>query len=388
MTHPVIMPDLGQTVAEGKIVRWLKKPGERVSKGEALLEVETDKVTMEVESYRAGYLREILVGEGEFGRAMAPIAILTDQPDEAYGGAGTESAVTATSLASSLHSMPTENNSAAALPLAPQVLVTNYPTRVSATPAAKSLARDLRVDLTRLVASRPDGLITRRDVESAIATQVQSRPALAMAAITTKSIQSIPHFYVVVDAEVSALLAWRDRWNAGHFGLRLSLNDLFVRAAALALRDVPTLNARYSNGAIEQRTNADLLLVVAVNGGLSLVPIADPTSLSWEDYAVLIRQTLNKASQGLVSPSLSEGTPALAISNMGMFGVKQFTAIIPPDSTAILAIGAVREEVIARNRQVEVGDVCTLVLGSDHRVVDGIMAAKFLERIQIHLKTL
>ncbi len=388
MTHNLIMPDLGQTVAEGKIVRWLKKPGDSVSKGEALLEVETDKVTMEVESYKSGYLREILVGEGEVASAMSPIAILTDQPDEAYENMGTEDAATAGSLPDSLPPPLRTNQSRTAPPASSPAAVANDPAHVPATPAAKSRARELGLNLRLLVPSRPDGLITRRDVESALTRHAPSKPVLPMAAITTKSIQSIPHFHVTVDANVSALLAWRIRWNEDHPELRLSLNDIFVRAAALALRDVPALNVHYSNGAFEQRTDADVLLVVALERGLSLVPISDPTWSSWEDYADLMRQALKRAGQGRASLSLPGGTPALAVSNLGMFGVKQFTAIIPPGSTAILAIGAVREEAIVRNRQVEVGEVCTLTLAADHRVVDGITAAKFLERIQVHLKAL
>jgi len=119
-----------------------------------------------------------------------------------------------------------------------------------------------------------------------------------------------------------------------------------------------------------------------------LVPISDPASLSWEDYAGQMRRTLKRAGQGRASPPRPEGAPALAVSDLGMFGIKQFTAIIPPGSTAILAIGAVREEAVVRNRQVEVGEVCALTLASDHRVVDGIMAAKFLERIQVYLRAL
>lgn len=387
MTHTVIMPDLGQTVSEGKIVRWLKKPGDNVSKGEALLEVETDKVTMEVECHKAGYLRVILVSEGEMASAMSPIAVLSDRPDEAYESAATGDAVTAGSLPHSVPSPPTADPSRIVTPVSSPAAVANGSTRVPATPAAKSRAREFGLDLRRVVPSRPDGLITRRDVDSALARETSSSPALAMAAITTKSIQSIPHFYVTVEADVSALLAWRSRWNTDHPDLRLSLNDVFVRAAALALRDVPALNVRYSNGAVEQRTGQDLLLVVATGGGLSLVPISDPASLSWEDYAGQMRRTLKRAGQRQASPTLLEGTPTLAVSNLGMFGVKQFTAIIPPGSTAILAIGAVREEAVVRNRQVEIGEVCALTLVSDHRTVDGITAAKFLERIQVHLRT-
>jgi len=381
MIHNVIMPDLGQTAAEGKIVRWLKKPGDSVSMGEPLLEVETDKVTMEVESYKGGYLRAILVAEGEVATALSLIAILTDRPDEACEN----DAATPGSLADKLPPLPRADKPGA---VSSPVAVANDPVHVRATPAAKSRARGVGLDLRSLVASRPDGLIIRRDVDSALARRGQSRPALPMAAITTRSAQSIPHFDVTVDIDASALLAWRSRWNEDHPELRLSLNDIFVRAAALALRDVPALNVRYANGVVEQRTAADLLLVVALDDRLSWVGISDPTSLSWEDHAGQMRQTLERAGHGLASPSLPAGTPALAISNLGMFGIRQFTAIIPPDSTAILAIGAVREEAVVRNGRVGVGEVCTLTLAADHRVVDGITAAKFLERTQVHLRVL
>ena len=388
MVHNVIMPDLGQTVSEGKIVRWLKRPGEKVAKGEALLEVETDKVTMEVESYKAGYLRAILVGEGELAVAMSPIAVLTDRPDEAYEKTGTGDAAKAGLSPDSASPPPRLDVSGAGVaPRSPAVLaseVANPP----ATPAAKSRARELGLDLSLLLPSRPDGLLTRRDVESALTRQRPSRPVLPMAAVTTKSVQSIPHFHVTVDADVSALLAWRGRWNEDHPESQLSLNDIFVRVAALALRDVPALNVRYSNGAVEQRTAADVLIVVAGERGLTLATVADPTRPPWKDHTDVMRQTLKRAGQGLAELPLPGGTPALAVSNLGMFRVRQFTAIIPPGSTAILAIGAVREEAVVRNRQVEVGEVCTLTLASDHRVVDGITAAKFLERMQVHLQAL
>jgi len=385
MIHNVIMPDLGQTAAEGKIVRWLKKPGDRVSMGEPLLEVETDKVTMEVESYKGGYLRAILVAEGEVATALSPIAILTDRPDEACEN---DDAATAGSLADMLPPLPRADKPGAGPPVSSPVAVANGPARVPATPAAKSRAREVGLDLRSVVASRPDGLIIRRDVDSALARRGQPRPALPMAAITTRSAQSIPHFDVTVDIDASVLLAWRSRWNEDHPELRLSLNDIFVRAAALALRDVPALNVHYANGVVEQRTAADLLLVVALDDRLSWVGISDPTSLSWEDYASQMRKALERAGHGLASPSLPAGTPALAISNLGMFGIRQFTAIIPPGSTAILAIGAVREEAVVRDRRVGVGEVCTLTLAADHRVVDGITAAKFLERTQVHLSVL
>jgi pyruvate dehydrogenase E2 component (dihydrolipoamide acetyltransferase) len=157
----------------------------------------------------------------------------------------------------------------------------------------------------------------------------------------------------------------------------------------LALRDLPSMNVRYSHGMIEQRSGGDILLVVATTSrGLSWIPLADPASVGWSEHSGQMRRALKSAEDGLPSSLLPTGAPALALSNLGMFGVRQFTAIIPPDSTAILAIGAVREEPIVRNSQIEIGKRCALTLAADHRVVDGVTTAKFLEQIQVHLKSL
>jgi pyruvate dehydrogenase E2 component (dihydrolipoamide acetyltransferase) len=383
MTHRVIMPDLGQTTSEGKILRWLKKPGDLVAKGDALLEVQTDKVTMEVESYKAGYLRALLVEEGQVASAMSAIAILTDGPEEPcedHDAAGNHAMAfqrAATGIVdsalSTVPAQPLPGSRSQARPLA--------------TPAAKGRARGMGIRLDSLVGTGPDGLITRRDVEMVSGRDDSSTVTLPMAAITAKSAAEIPHFYVTGDLKVSGLLKWRERWNSAHPQLRASLNDVFVRAAALALGDVPNLNVRYHEGKVEHRRTADILLVAAVESGLTLVPIRDPAALSWEAYLTNMRMALESAKENRVKGSL-ESLPALAVSNLGMFEVKQFTAIIPPGCAAVLAIGAVREEVIVRNKQMGFEEVCTLTLGSDHRAIDGITAARFLQRIQAHFDTL
>ncbi|MGH9375712.1 MAG: dihydrolipoamide acetyltransferase family protein [Terriglobia bacterium] len=382
MTHHVIMPDLGQTVAEGKIVRWLKKLGDKVARGDVLLEVETDKVTMEVESYRAGYLRELLVEEGQMAGAMSPIAVLTDEPEEAYNDSDRiDAGMPADRESSGRATMPALESE----PLSPVTVgVVGHPI---ATPVAKAWAQELGVNLQRLTGTGPDGLITQRDVKDARESHGILKIASPMAALTTRSATEIPHFYVTVDAEVSNALRWRHHWNAAHHELHASVNDVFVRAASLALQDVPRLNVRYRDGKLEERTAADVLLVVAIESGLTLVPVANPSSSSWETYLPGIQRALEGVRQHGMVKSAGEA-PVLAISNLGMFGVKQFTAIIPPECSAVLAIGAIREEVIVQNKQMRIGEVCSLTLSSDHRMIDGITAAKFLERVQAHLNSL
>jgi pyruvate dehydrogenase E2 component (dihydrolipoamide acetyltransferase) len=383
MTHHIIMPDLGQTAAEGKIIRWLKKPGDKLAKGDALLEVETDKVTMEVESYKAGYLRAVLVEEGHTASAMSPIAILTDTPEEAYEPSGADEEHQSAhqglrAIAASTEQLVDETSSAAQL---------RPSGRPVATPAAKARARESGVRLDGVVGTGPEGLVTKRDVESALEWRESSAAASAMAVITAKSAAEIPHFYVTVDIEMGHTLQWREKWNAAHADLHASLNQILVRAAMLALKDVRNLNVRYRDGRLDQRTAADVLLVVATESGLTLVPAGDLSSSSWEVYLKSMRAILDGARVNRFKGSANTA-PVLAISNLGMFGVKQFTAIIPPGCTAILAIGAVREEVVVKNKQMRIAEVCSLTLGADHRAVDGVTAAKFLERVQMHLNSL
>lgn len=359
MQHNIILPDLGQTTSEAKIVQWLKKPGDRVSRGEPIVAVETDKVDMEVEAFEGGYLRKLLVEEGSMASALTPVAILTDTPEETYDGLGEQKSK----------------------PPGPA-----HPPRVSnAAPAARALAKDLGVDLAQVEGTGPKGLITRADVQrfsEAVAAPNRTLAAMAaMAATTANSKRDIPHFYATRDLEVASAARWRDRWNETQNGAHASFNDVFVRCAAKALGDVPRLNLAYKDGAFEQRSAADVLLVVAREPALLLLPMADSRALDWKEF---IQRMHDTAGQGAPAPA----APLLAISNLGMYGIKEFAAIIPPGCSSVLAIGAVREAPVVRNGAVTVEKIATATLSADHRVIDGVAAARFLERMQFHLNSL
>jgi pyruvate dehydrogenase E2 component (dihydrolipoamide acetyltransferase) len=320
--------------------------------------VETDKVDMEVEAFESGYLRELLAEEGSMASALAPVAILTDTPEEKYARPGEESAK----------------------PVPPA-------RALNAAPAARALAKELKIDLTQVEGSGPKGLITRADVQrfaegrTQAAAPAPNRALSAMAATVANSKRDIPHFYATRDLEVTSAARWRDRWNEAHAGVHASFNDVFVRCAALALGDVPRLNVAYKDGAFAERAAADVLLVVAREPALVLLPVADPRALDWKD---LIQRVRDSAAQGNSAPA----APLLAISNLGMYGVKEFAAIIPPGCSSVLAIGAVRDVAVVRDGAVTVGTIATVTLSADHRVIDGIAAARFLERMQFHLNSL
>jgi pyruvate dehydrogenase E2 component (dihydrolipoamide acetyltransferase) len=384
MKHTIILPDLGQTTSEAKILKWHKDPGDLVSAGEPLVEVETDKATMDVEAYVGGYLRATLVEEGQMATAKDPIAVLTDTAEEIFE----------------------ETPDVAAKPLPQESpLMKAEKTRpmkvggaVAAVPAARTLARELGIDLSRVDGSGPNELITVRDVQraaeraktqesAALASPIETGALSAMAAVTASSKATIPHFYVTVEVDVSAAIEWRQQWNRSHPDLPASFNDIFVRVASVSVKESPQINISLQGGKYDQRSSGDVLLVVATEGRLNLVPVRDPSRSTWEDFLLGMRTLLNSAREGKIT-GLGGPAPLLAISNLGMYRVKEFAAIIPPGCTAILAVGSIRDQVTLKEGLPEVVRICSLTLSVDHRVADGISAAKFLERIQVHLNSL
>jgi pyruvate dehydrogenase E2 component (dihydrolipoamide acetyltransferase) len=369
--YVIVLPDLGQTTVEAKVLEWRKRPGEFVSRGEPLLAVETDKVDMDVDSFADGYLRKILVESGEMAVALKPVAILTDGLDEPW-----EELAPVANLPEREFAPPP-----------PPVTKTAASGRFAATPAAKRLARELGTELGGISGTGINGLIVRRDVQQFTQARetVSDRALSAMANVVAWSKREIPHFYASIDAGLDAAEAWRTRWNAEHPELRASWNDVFVRCASMALGDVPRLKTRLADGRYQVDSANDLLLVVASETRLDLVDVRAPDASSWVSYLDSMRRILRSPSQRRTATSGETLRPLLALSNLGMFGVKEFSAIIPPGCTAVLAIGAVRDALVAREGRPVVARVCTLTLSADHRVVDGVSAARFLGRVQHHL---
>src|SRR5581483_2432525 len=321
MQHTIVLPDLGQTTNEARILEWLKRVGEHVQRGEPMLSVETDKVNMDVEAFQSGYLREILVPEGEMATALTPIAILTDTAEEPYHRPGAEPAAPAPGK------------------------------KIAAVPAARARAKELGIDLASVKGSGANGMVTVADVERAAESRGGSddRAWSAMAATVTAGKREIPHFYLSADLALDHAALWRKTQNAAGTNGHVTFNDVFVRCAKLALAESPRLRTTYEEGKFRTWDAAEVLVVAAREDGL----VFERPAGSGQSKATL------------------------AISNLGMFGVKQFAAIIPPGCTAILAIGAVRKDAVVRDGKVVVAEVCTVTLSSDHRVVDGIASARF-----------
>ena len=409
MSVNILMPALSPTMTEGKLARWLKKEGEAVASGDVIAEIEPDKATMEVEAVDEGTLGRILVEAGTEGvKVNAPIAILVADgeavPDAAPTAAAPEAAPAAPAATPAVAVAPP----AAAPAPAPAPVGEAAPKagRVFASPLARRVAAQKGIDLGAVKGSGPNGRIVRRDVEAALAAPVaapaapkaapQPTPTIdvphtavpnssvrkVIARRLTEAKSTIPHFYVAMDVELDALLALRAQLNAsspaeGPGAFKLSVNDLLIKAVAVTLRRVPKVNASYTEDATILYDDVDISVAVSVPDGL-ITPIirnADRKSLS--QISNEAKELIARARAGKLKPQEFQGG-SFSISNMGMYGVKEFSAIINPPQAAILAIAAGEKRAVVKGDALAIATVMTVTLSVDHRVVDGALAAEWV----------
>jgi len=407
------MPALSPTMTEGTLAKWLKKEGDVIKSGQVIAEIETDKATMEVEAADEGVLGKIIVPAGTAGvKVNAPIAVLLADGEKASDIAA--AAPVATPAAAPVAVAPAP---AAPAPQVKPVASAAAPAaasgeRIFATPLAKRIAADKGINLAAIQGTGPHGRITKADVEQGKAGHMPAaaapaaKPAPAPVAVSPSAVtdllgklgqgftalpnnnikkvtakrlleakQSIPHFYLTIDCQIDQLLAMRARINA--FGQKVSVNDFVVRAVALALREVPAANAAWSDDAVLQFTDVDVSVAVATPNGLitPIVKKADQKGLA--AISDEVKQLAGKAKEGKLKPEEFMGG-GFTISNLGMFGIKQFSAIINPPQSCILAVGAGEQRPVVRDGKIEIATVMTCTLSVDHRSVDGAVGAEFL----------
>ncbi|MBV8823663.1 MAG: 2-oxo acid dehydrogenase subunit E2 [Bradyrhizobiaceae bacterium] len=408
------MPQLGETVAEGTITQWFKAVGDKVAPGENLFEIETDKATMEVPATAAGELKEIRVPKGAVVPVGAIVAIIADG-----SGAATMSSVATSAPTPRAPSVaPSAPAPAAARPIQLEPFrevrtpERNFgPARLAGgivvTPLARRLAGEASIDLARITGSGPHGRIVARDIEQA--TRAKARPALepgteqikalyaerpfdevpldnmrrTIARRLTEAVQTIPHFYLTADVDIERLLALRAEANAaaptdkdGTPAFRLSLNDFIVKALALALQRVPAANAAWAGDRILRFKHSDVGVAVALDGGLITPVIRAAETKSLAAISAEARELATRARDRKLQPGEYQGG-STAVSNLGMYGVREFTAIINPPHATILAVGAAqRRPVETADGGVKFVDQMTVTLGCDHRVVDGALGAE------------
>ncbi len=425
MATNILMPALSPTMTEGTLARWLKHEGDTVRAGDVIAEIETDKATMEVEAVDEGVLGRILVADGSQGvKVNEPIAILVepgeklpDGPAPARAAPAAAAPAPAAAPARAPATAPAAATAQAApapasAPAAAPAVNGHDASRIVASPLARRMARQAGLDLAGLAGSGPNGRIVRADVQAALAKPAAAAPqaakpaaapapapvsAAGLAAHTlvphstirrviarrlSEAKATIPHFYVSTDIELDAMLALRTRLNAkspaeapGAF--KLSVNDLIIKAAAIALRQVPGVNASWTDDGIALYNDVDISVAVSIPDGL-ITPIvrqADRKGLA--AISNEMKDLAARAKSGKLKPEEFQGG-GFSISNMGMYGVSTFSAIINPPQAAILAVAAGEKRAVVRGDQVAIATMMTCTLSVDHRVVDGALGARWL----------
>jgi len=399
MAETISMPKLGFDMAEGLLVRWVKQVGENINKGDVLAEIETDKATVEVESSASGVVLQLIVDQGTMVPVNAPIAIV--------GVAGEviseQSSVSSKKVVDEKPAALTQPTVAPAPSGQTSSSLTTGP--VKASPLAKKIAKDNNVNLASLQGSGPNGRIVRKDVESALA-QPASRisqpvsfmgPPVAVTkddqliqttklrqAIGRRLVESkttIPHFYVTHEYKMDALMDMRKQANAYlPDNEKLSVNDFILKAVALSLRQFPNLNATIKGNEVIQFGHVNVGVAVTVPGGLMTVVVKDTDQKMLRQISSEVKTMAGRAREGKVKPDDVDGS-TFSTSNLGMYDVEDFIAIINPPEAAILAISSAREVPVVENGQVKPGWRMKATISVDHRVSDGAEAAQFMQAL-------
>jgi pyruvate dehydrogenase E2 component (dihydrolipoamide acetyltransferase) len=443
------MPRLSDTMTEGTVARWLKKPGDPVKRGEPIAEIETDKATMPMEAFEDGTLGPIDVPEGQTvplgskigllyrageappaGGATSPVP--TAEPASGSGSgsgsgaaAGPRAPTPPTPPAAPSHAAPavppaappSDGGAPAPAPAATTAPSTEHTApdqaKTRASPLARRIAAEHDLDLSRVTGTGPGGRIVRADVEELLASQAAGPIAAAgpapptappappapgefkpfsrmQAVVARRMVESktqVPHIYLTTPIDIAAAMRFRAESNA-YLGKEngFSVNDLFIRAAALALRKHPIVNAAYREGGLQYNADVNIGNAVSLPGGLVVPVVRHADRKSLPEIGAEMRALAEKArSAGLALADYEGGT--FTISNLGMFGVEEFGAIVNPPQAAILAVGAAMQEAVVVDGQVVPGQRCRVTLSADHRVLYGADAAEFLRTLKGYLES-
>ncbi len=416
MAETINMPKLGFDMAEGTLVRWVKQVGENINKGDVLAEIETDKATVEVESPAGGVVLQLIVNQGDVVPVNAPIAVV-GVAGEKVDAPLVESGKQKADVKSDEKPAPQSQGKTDS---APQALSTPQPPvsslqspEIKASPLAKKIARDNNINLAQLQGTGPGGRVVRKDVESALSggqmskvsslqSPISSLPIVishedevvqltklrqAIARRMTESKTSVPHFYVSHEYKMDAVMAMRKQINEYlPDNEKLSVNDFIVKAVALALREFPNLNATFAGDKVVRHGAVNVGVAVAVTGGLLTVVTKNTDQLPLRQISGDVKQKVARARDGKVKPDDIEGS-TFSISNLGMYDVENFIAIVNPPEAAILAVGSAREVPVVDNGEIKAGWRMKATVSVDHRVSDGAEAAQFMQSLAKYLET-
>lgn len=399
MATEITMPAASPSMTEGTLARWLKKEGEAVEAGEAIAEIETDKALVDLEAESTGIMGKALVHDGTTGIRVGTVIATILQPGESP--AASSAAVGAAKA----------RPSSGGTPVSPAAFVKQADYRILASPLARRLAGVHDLDLTLIRGTGPNGRIVRRDIDlalkagaSASSAAKEARPAPAPAAAApapvrapsndyeevphsatrrviaqrlSESKQQVPHFYLTVDCRLDRLLALRQEINRSLGDTRISVNDFIVKAVAAAITQVPAVNASWTDAAVRRYRKIDVSIAVATPAGLITPVVRDAGAKSLRAVSGEIRDLAERARKSRLLPHEYQGG-GISVSNLGMYGIREFAAIINPPQACILAVGAGEPRAVVIDGEVVTATVMTCTLSVDHRVVDGAVGAEFL----------
>jgi len=434
MPTNILMPALSPTMEKGNLARWLKKEGDKIKSGDVIAEIETDKATMEYEAVDDGTLAKIVVPEGTQDVAVnSVIAVLAGEGEDVKAAASAAKAApqAAPQAATKPSSAPApkpaaEKPAPAGAPNAPKasapapVQPSGGSNRIFSSPLARRLAKEANIDLTRVQGSVPHGRVIARDVEQAKSGKGLRAPAGAPAGAAaiapamsdaqirslyeegsyeliphdgmrrtiaqrlTASVQTIPHFYETMDCDIGRLMAAREEINAaapknkdGKPAYKLSVNDFVIKALALALQRIPDANVSWTEAGMLKHKHSDIGVAVALPGGLITPIVRNAESKSLSIISNEMRDLAVRARERKLKPHEYQGGTS-SVSNLGMYGIKDFTAVINPPQSTILAVGAGEERAVVRNGKIEAATVMSVTLSCDHRAVDGALGAELI----------
>lgn len=421
----ITMPALSPTMEEGTLSSWLVKVGDQIGPGDVIAEIETDKATMEVEAVDEGEVLELLVEAGTEGvKVNSVIAVISGEEIGA-------SAAPAAPAPEAKAEAPAPASPAPASPVAAPAKTDG--TRVFASPLARRIAKDAGLDVSAVSGSGPKGRIIKRDVESAIANGVTAAPQAAAASPAAsapaaskpqstsdaqvlklfdddsyelvkhdgmrktiasrlqESKQNVPHFYVTADCEIDALLALRSQVNKtapvkdDKPAFKVSVNDMVIKAMALALRDVPEANVSWTADNMVKHKHVDVGVAVSIDGGLITPIVRKAEEKTVSTISKEMKDLAGRARDKKLKPSEYQGGTT-AVSNLGMFGVKNFSAIVNPPHSTILAVGAGEKRAVVKDGELAIATVMSVTLSTDHRSVDGALGGELMAAFKRHVE--
>ena len=406
MSDNIVMPQMGYDMKEGTLVRWLVKEGSSLKRGDPIAEIETDKAVVEIESYFTGFIGKILINEGESAEVGSSIAVVVKDMNESVLDPSSGTYTISEESSSKVNEKNTAKNIPVDQPPVDIPVVDQSPSeKIKISPVAEKLAIEQGIDLNKINGTGPGGRITKADIEAQVSNNKPTEQPVAktppqtvlpgeniplsttrsaIARITAQSKNGIPHFYVSMSIDMTDALVMRQQYGKLNPNSGITVNSLVLMAVKLALIDYPIFNSSFREDHIEVKPDINLGIAISVDDGLIVPAITQAQDLSIIEISSAARDLAKRAKEGKLRQEEYSGT--FSVSNLGMFAVDDFNAIILPPQVGVLAVSSVIKRPVVIDDKIVIREIMNVQLSSDHRVIDGVDAAKFAKQIKDYLE--